>query len=841
CSAAAVAIHRACRAIQTDEIEMALVGSARVVLSPEPLIALSRMKVLSPVGAVKSFGRDADGYQRAEGAGSLVLKSLRRAEADGDHVYAVIRSTATNFNGRGGMSMAAPNRESHAAVIRECYERAGVDPADVEYIEAQGMGNQVGDIAEWEACNRALERMYQARGRAPAAGACRVSTLKPLIGHMECASALGALFKIVGSLKADRIYGIHGLEEVNPYLDTAGRPCRLLRHSEPWRPDARPRLAGLHSYGSGGSNAHLLIEEYLAPGRADAAPAGAAPREYLFVFSAPDDDRLRETLRQFAAHLARTPGLAPADVAFTLLRGRQRFARRLAFVASSLSRLQAEVEAYLRDEPGAARVGAPGAAATALSRAGQRWLEGDSLDGAEIGLVGRGRRVSLPGYPFRPTPCWPAGAAGADAAPRPPPPANAQTAGPPAGAASVEATITRVLADLLRLEPSAVRTDKDFVEYGLDSITLAWFAAKLAEALPATRLPATTFLEHPTVEALAAHLARDLGAGARAPGFAPPPNGGRAAATPGPPAYGDLQLLNGAGGGGVAAYWFHGALGTVQSFLPLAKELGQDVRFYGVQSRAVRERIEPPADLAALARSYCDLLLEANGNSPFHLGGYSQGGALAVEVARRLRGLGRTVKSVVMIDTPFPPIGSRFSERFNHVLAFANLLQMNGRKVSDEIPELLRKIDGSPDYREEMLASGVAGGLGRDREELARVLRKFYEITRANVRSMEGHAVAPLEPGGGTEFHLFQRGSPGAFFSRALCTLEEARRHNRYFAANDCAGKWREVIPGLTLHPTGAADHFSILEEGGALAQISRTCRRLYAPGPGLGAERMAI
>jgi acyl transferase domain-containing protein len=127
------------------------------------------------VDTVQSFGEGADGYVRAEGVGSVVLKSLSRAEADGDHIHAIIRGSAINYNGQGGMSIAAPNREAHVAVIQECYERAGVDPGDIEYIEAQGMGNQVGDIAEWEAMNRALERLGQARGQAPVPGACRRS------------------------------------------------------------------------------------------------------------------------------------------------------------------------------------------------------------------------------------------------------------------------------------------------------------------------------------------------------------------------------------------------------------------------------------------------------------------------------------------------------------------------------------------------------------------------------------------------------------------------------------------------------------------------------------------
>lgn len=823
CSAAAVALHKACSAIRSLEIEMAVVGAARVILRAEPMILLSRMKVLSPVDTVKSFGEGADGYVRAEGVGSVVLKSLGRAEADGDHIYAIIRSSAINFNGQGGMSIAAPNREAHAEVIKECYERARVDPGDVEYIEAQGMGNQVGDIAEWEAINRALERLSRARGKAPVPGACRVSTAKPLIGHMECMSALGALFKIIGSMTNNRLYGIHGLNHVNPYLDTRDRPCRLLRRSEGWSPRDRPRLAGLHSYGSGGNNAHLLIEEHVPAGSPAHPPAARADaRDHLFVFSAPDEDRLREGLRRFVEHVERNPRLATGDVAHTLLVGRRRFARRVAIVASSLRRLVTMIEAYLRDG-GSNEVldGGAGEPPSSLARVAERWIAGESVDAAQIGVVGAARRVSLPGYPFRRNRCWPdpvpadAAAREAEASPEP----------------SIAGALTRILADMLRIAPTAVEPNKGFTEYGFDSITLVGFGARIAETYPSLSLPATTFLEYPTVEVLAEYLARKLDGEAPAPG----PVVGRGQRGDGAPERlenpGDLQLLNDASG--VPVFWFHGALGTVQSFIPLARRIGKDVRFYGVQSRAVRTDVDPPEDLMVLARSYADLLIDANGQLSFHLGGYSQGGALAVEVARVLRRLGREVKSVVMIDTPFPPIGSVFSVQLNCALAFANILQINGRKVSDAIPKLLRRIEGRNAYWEEFLRYGVDEGVSNSTDELGRILRKLHKITRANVRSMETHVVEPLGPSGDTEYHLFQRRSPGGFFSDALCTLEEARRHNHYFAANDCAGKWQKTIPALRRHPTDAADHFSILEEEASLAEICRTCRGMYAPEPG--------
>lgn len=262
CSSAATALHLARNALLRGEVDLAIVGGARIILDPEALVGLSRMNVMSTSNSVKSFGKDANGYLRAEGVASVVLKRLSHAVRDKDSVYALIKSSAVNYNGQGGMSIAAPNKERHIEVIKTCYKNAGVDIRNIRYIETQGMGNQVGDIAEWEACNGALEQLAREANVSYEPGYCRVSTLKPMIGHMECVSAFGALFKIIRSLQTNTIHKILNLDTINPYLKTENRPCRLLSETEDWGVGESPRLAGLHSYGSGGSNAHLLIEEY---------------------------------------------------------------------------------------------------------------------------------------------------------------------------------------------------------------------------------------------------------------------------------------------------------------------------------------------------------------------------------------------------------------------------------------------------------------------------------------------------------------------------------------------------------------------------------------------------
>jgi polyketide synthase PksN len=199
CAGFAVALHRAFAAIRSGSIDRAIVGAANIILLPEAFRVLRQAGQLASGTAVKSFGKEADGFLRAEGVGTILIERLRDAEPAGRAIYARIRNVSVNFNGQGGVSMAAPNVAAHADLIQACYREAGIDPRRVGYFEAQGMALPVADIAEWSAVNRALSELCAEKGLAFEPGFCRVSTLKPLIGHMHSASSLGALLKIVRS------------------------------------------------------------------------------------------------------------------------------------------------------------------------------------------------------------------------------------------------------------------------------------------------------------------------------------------------------------------------------------------------------------------------------------------------------------------------------------------------------------------------------------------------------------------------------------------------------------------------------------------------------------------
>ncbi|HVU22667.1 MAG TPA: SDR family NAD(P)-dependent oxidoreductase [Opitutus sp.] len=261
CAGFAVALHRAVVALRAGLIDRAIVGAANLILLPDPFRFLGEAGQLSARNTVKSFGRDGDGFVRAEGVGTILVERSRDAAAAGRRAYAEIKHTAVNFNGQGGVSMASPNTEAHAALIKGCYREAGIDPRDLRYIEAQGMGSPVADIAEWTAINRALRDLCAERGAGVEPGFCRVSTLKPMLGHMHSASSLGALLKVIRSLQTGRIHRVLDFTEPNEHCDMQGTPCRIATATEDWAAAERPRLAAIHAYGSGGNNAHLLLEE----------------------------------------------------------------------------------------------------------------------------------------------------------------------------------------------------------------------------------------------------------------------------------------------------------------------------------------------------------------------------------------------------------------------------------------------------------------------------------------------------------------------------------------------------------------------------------------------------
>jgi acyl transferase domain-containing protein/acyl-CoA synthetase (AMP-forming)/AMP-acid ligase II/acyl carrier protein len=331
CSSSLTAVQLACQSLRAEECSVALAGGVNVILDPGPTVVFSKAGLLAPDGRCKVFDARADGYVRGEGCGLVILKPLLRAQADGDPIYAVIRGGAVNQDGRSN-GLTAPSRQAQESVLREAYRRAGVSPGAVSYVELHGTGTALGDPIEARALGRVLAQDRRA-GRP-----CAVGSVKSNLGHLEAAAGIAGLIKVALALRQREIPPSLHYGAPNPQIPFAELPLAVQTELSPWPGEEsgeleevrQPRLAGVSSFGFGGTNVHLVLESPPAAGR----NAPQAPSWELLTLS----HRTAEGLERASAELARAlesdPGLELEDVAWTLQVGRERFAHRRALVCS---------------------------------------------------------------------------------------------------------------------------------------------------------------------------------------------------------------------------------------------------------------------------------------------------------------------------------------------------------------------------------------------------------------------------------------------------------------------------------------------------------------------------
>jgi len=382
CSSALVATHLACRSLWSGETELAFVGGVNLILQPTVSIGFSKAAMLSPDGRCKSFDARANGYVRGEGAGMVVLKPLARALADGDNVYAVIRATAVNQDGRtAGISV--PNGASQRANILDALAAGDIDPATVQYVEAHGTGTPVGDPIE----ARAIGDVY---GQAqPDAARCTIGSIKSNIGHLESASGIAGLIKTALCLKHRAIPGNLHFETPNPDIAFDDLRLTVARNLRPWPETATPPRAGINSFGFGGTNAHAILEAPPAPAKATPArEANGEGRALLLPLSARSEATIVDIARSYRASLDDPRGLTNAalsDLCFSAATGRSHHDFRLALVAHSKAELAERLDAFLAGEarPGTStgrKLDAPGRPVFVCSGMGQQsWGMGHEL------------------------------------------------------------------------------------------------------------------------------------------------------------------------------------------------------------------------------------------------------------------------------------------------------------------------------------------------------------------------------------------------------------------------------------------------------------------------------
>ncbi|PKM94957.1 MAG: hypothetical protein CVU84_08515 [Firmicutes bacterium HGW-Firmicutes-1] len=291
CSSSLTAVHRAVEAIRQGYCDMAIAGGVNVLVTPENYIAFNKAGMLSEDGRCKTFDKSANGYVRGEGSGALLLKPLSHAIKDGNHIYGLIKGSEINHGGHVS-SLTTPNPNAQAEVIYKAWKKAGVDPSTIEYIEAHGTGTSLGDPIEINGLKKAFEQLYLDWGKKPSEiKHCGIGSVKTNIGHLEAAAGVASIIKVLLSIKNNQIPGSIHLNELNPYIQLDKSPLYIVKRTQDWKSKSDvPRRAGISSFGFGGTNAHVVIEEFITP--EESILMKEEPQ--IIVLSAKNKDRLKE-------------------------------------------------------------------------------------------------------------------------------------------------------------------------------------------------------------------------------------------------------------------------------------------------------------------------------------------------------------------------------------------------------------------------------------------------------------------------------------------------------------------------------------------------------------------
>ena len=333
CSTSLVAVHSACRALLDDQCEMALAGGVSLRFPTPSGYLYEEGGVLSPDGRCRPFDAAAQGTVAGSGGGMVALKRLSRAQADGDCVRAVIRGTCVNNDGASKAGFAAPSVEGQANAIAGAMKAAGVRAESITLVEAHGTGTPVGDPIEFQALLEAF------RAQTEKGGFCALGAVKGNIGHLDAAAGIAGLIKTVLCLQNRQIPPIAHFRESNPRIDFARSPFYPAARLAPWRLERSPRRAGVSSFGMGGNNAHAILEEAPAYGKAEPS------RDWkLLVLSAKSGPALEEASRRLADRLKQRPSLDLADAAFTLQIGRKAHSNRRVVLARNSEEAVAGLE-----------------------------------------------------------------------------------------------------------------------------------------------------------------------------------------------------------------------------------------------------------------------------------------------------------------------------------------------------------------------------------------------------------------------------------------------------------------------------------------------------------------
>jgi acyl transferase domain-containing protein len=442
CSSSLVALHLACASLRESECDMALVGGVSILATPTSYISFSKAGMLSPRGVCRTLDADADGYVRGEGAALVALKPLEKAIAANDHIYGIVKATACNHGGK-VRTLTSPSAFSQSRVIAEACRKGRVDPKTLGYIELHGTGTRLGDPIEIQGLKRAFSQLLKKSGGERESHYCALGAVKTHIGHLEAAAGMAGLIIVLMAMQERTLPPIKNLTAVNPKIDLEETPFYFVTQPTQWQRtvdesgNSLPYRAGVSSFGFGGSNSHVIVEEYVS---SESAPCGVGESSHYLIplssTSARDLRRFAVDLLSFLTHQVnhrsgdRRRGEIQ-EIAYTLQLRREAMACRVAFIVRDEKELANKLAAYVAGNTAGESQGCfaanPAAAAlvgeapfggdgdlhvaddpglSSLTSMAKAWVAGETVDMRTLYADRLPRMLALPGHVFDRSSYW---------------------------------------------------------------------------------------------------------------------------------------------------------------------------------------------------------------------------------------------------------------------------------------------------------------------------------------------------------------------------------------------------------------------------------------------------
>ncbi|MEA5617535.1 beta-ketoacyl synthase N-terminal-like domain-containing protein [Cronbergia sp. UHCC 0137] len=324
CSTSLVSVHIACQSLLNKECDMALAGGVSIGSGEKTGYLYQEDGVLSPDGYCRAFDVNAKGTVFGNGVGIVVLKRLRDAIQEGDHIYAIIKGTAINNDGSQKVGLTAPSVTGQSKAITTALAKAKINPETIQYIETHGTGTALGDPIEIAALTKAFSPHTNQKQF------CAIGSVKTNIGHLDAAAGISGLIKTALAIKHKQIPPSLNFTTANPQIDFANSPFFVNTQLTPWINHQHPRRAGVSSFGMGGTNAHVILEEAPTP-----LSQNTSRPWHLLTLSAKTPSALETATKNLAEYFQNSPDVNIADVAYTLQIGRRGFSHRRCLVCQT--------------------------------------------------------------------------------------------------------------------------------------------------------------------------------------------------------------------------------------------------------------------------------------------------------------------------------------------------------------------------------------------------------------------------------------------------------------------------------------------------------------------------